>query len=95
MTRKSALFLTTAALGLTGGAAWADSELNALVWCDHTDPSLIEPFEAAHNDPLGLMGLHGSPFGQAAGDGDVTRQAQCQVEGEGHPPASASDKSTG
>ncbi|NRB36200.1 MAG: extracellular solute-binding protein [Rhodobacteraceae bacterium] len=60
MTRKSALFLTTAALGLTGGAAWADSELNALVWCDHTDPSLIEPFEAAHNVKVNLREYEGT-----------------------------------
>ena len=60
MTRKSALFLTTAALGLTGGAAWADGELNALVWCDHTDPSLIEPFEAAHNVKVNLREYEGT-----------------------------------
>ena len=27
----------------------AAETLNALVWCDHTDPALIEPFEKAHD----------------------------------------------
>jgi len=36
--------LASASLGLSLSAASAD-ELNALVWCDHTDPALLEPFE--------------------------------------------------
>ena len=30
--------------GLLAGPAHAAEELNALVWCDHTDPALIKPF---------------------------------------------------
>jgi spermidine/putrescine transport system substrate-binding protein len=36
--------LAGAALILPGAAA-AQETLNALVWCDHTDPALIEPFD--------------------------------------------------
>ncbi len=47
-------------------AAWlpamaqADGELNALVWCDHTDPALIEPFEAAHGVDVNLREYEGT-----------------------------------
>ncbi len=43
MTRTCALLGGTA-IWLVGGAAQAQ-ELNALVWCDHTDDALIQPFE--------------------------------------------------
>lgn len=43
MTRTCALLGGTA-MWLAGGAAQAQ-ELNALVWCDHTDEALITPFE--------------------------------------------------
>lgn len=35
-------------------------ELNALVWCDHTDPALIEPFEKAHNVKVNLKEYEGT-----------------------------------
>lgn len=56
MTRL-ALFATTA---LTANAAFAEGELNALVWCDHTDPALIEPFEAEHNVTVNLREYEGT-----------------------------------
>jgi spermidine/putrescine transport system substrate-binding protein len=34
---------------LAAAPAWAAEELNALVWCDHTDPAFLEPFEKAHD----------------------------------------------
>ena len=37
----------------------AAQELNALVWCDHTDPALIEPFEEAHDVKVNLQGVRG------------------------------------
>ncbi len=46
------------ALGATG--ALAEEELNALVWCDHTDPTLIEPFEKAHNAKVNLREYEGT-----------------------------------
>ncbi len=45
------LVLPALTLGvLTCGAspAWADGTLNVLTWCDHEDPTLLKPFEAAN-----------------------------------------------
>ena len=36
------------ALILLASAAHAADELNALVWCDHSDPNLLKPFEDAN-----------------------------------------------
>ena len=61
MIRLPAALLTTTALTLTAHAAAAqERELNALVWCDHTDPGLIEPFEAAHNVKVNLREYEGT-----------------------------------
>jgi spermidine/putrescine transport system substrate-binding protein len=38
----------------------AQAELNALVWCDHTDPALIEPFEQQHNVKVNLKEYEGT-----------------------------------
>ena len=38
-------------------------ELNALVWCDHTDPALIEPFEKANNVKVNLKEYEGTGAG--------------------------------
>ena len=40
---------TATCLALLPCAAQAAESLNALVWCDHTDPALIEPFETAND----------------------------------------------
>ncbi|MBS0126037.1 extracellular solute-binding protein [Thetidibacter halocola] len=58
MTRLPALLLCSTAL--TATAAAAQEELNALVWCDHTDPALIEPFEQAHNVKVNLREYEGT-----------------------------------
>jgi spermidine/putrescine transport system substrate-binding protein len=52
-TRRDALRAGAAAALLAGAAlprraAAADQELNILVWCDHTDAALLQPFEEAH-----------------------------------------------
>lgn len=60
MTRLLKLLLGTTALALSAVAATAQEELNALVWCDHTDPALIEPFEAAHNVKVNLREYEGT-----------------------------------
>ncbi len=56
---RTALASALALLAL-GGAASAAEELNALVWCDHTDPALIEPFEKAHGVKVNLKGYEGT-----------------------------------
>lgn len=60
MTQITKTLLGTTALTLTAGAAVAEGELNALVWCDHTDPALIEPFEAAHDVKVNLREYEGT-----------------------------------
>ena len=54
------LLLGTSALTLAAGAAAAQEELNALVWCDHTDPALIQPFEEAHGVTVNLREYEGT-----------------------------------
>ena len=41
-------------------SAEAAETLNALVWCDHTDPALIEPFERAHDVKVNLKDYEGT-----------------------------------
>ncbi len=40
--------------------AFATEELNALVWCDHTDPALVEPFEKANDVKVNLKDYEGT-----------------------------------
>jgi spermidine/putrescine transport system substrate-binding protein len=54
------LLLGTAAFVASSLPALAQEELNALVWCDHTDPALIEPFEAAHDVRVNLREYEGT-----------------------------------
>ena len=42
------------------GPVSAQEELNALVWCDHTDPALIQPFEEKHNVSVNLQEYEGT-----------------------------------
>ena len=58
-------FRTTLAAGVAFAALFATSasateELNALVWCDHTDPALIEPFETANDVKVNLKEYEGT-----------------------------------
>ena len=55
----AAAALASACAVLLGTAA-AAQELNALVWCDHTDPALIEPFEEAHDVRVNLREYEGT-----------------------------------
>jgi spermidine/putrescine transport system substrate-binding protein len=45
-----------------GGAISGDAptELNALVWCDHTDPALLQPFEEANNVTVNVKDYDGT-----------------------------------
>lgn len=60
MAIATARLLGTTVLSLSAGAAAAQQELNALVWCDHTDPALIEPFEEAHDAKVNLREYEGT-----------------------------------
>ncbi len=52
--------LALAGLGLGSTNAFAAEELNALVWCDHTDPALIQPFEEKHGVTVNLKEYEGT-----------------------------------
>ena len=58
-------------------AANAADELNALVWCDHADPKLLEPFEAKFNVKVNVKTYEGTGAAlsiieqSALGDWDV------------------------
>lgn len=60
MKNLPSFFLYTTALGFAAGSVAAQEELNALVWCDHTDPALIEPFEEANNVKVNLREYEGT-----------------------------------
>lgn len=59
MNKLTSTLLTTTVLTGMAGAVTAQ-ELNALVWCDHMDPELIAPFEAAHNVTVNLREYEGT-----------------------------------
>lgn len=52
--------LASTALTVAATAALAQEELNALVWCDHTDPGLIEPFEQEFGVTVNLREYEGT-----------------------------------
>ncbi|MEM8623788.1 MAG: spermidine/putrescine ABC transporter substrate-binding protein [Pseudomonadota bacterium] len=54
------LLASVAALAALIAAPATADELNALVWCDHTDDALIEPFEAAHGVTVNLKEYEGT-----------------------------------
>lgn len=60
MPRSTTRLLAATALVPLAGAAAAQEELNALVWCDHTDPALIEPFEEEHGVRVNLREYEGT-----------------------------------
>ncbi len=53
------------ALSLSAGAAGAADELNALVWCDHSDPNLLAPFEEANGVKVNVKEFEGTGAGLA------------------------------
>ncbi len=57
------LALMTISLASHTAVASAQEELNALVWCDHTDPALIEPFEKANDVKVNLKDYEGTGAG--------------------------------
>ncbi|MDM9624205.1 spermidine/putrescine ABC transporter substrate-binding protein [Rhizobium sp. S96] len=57
------LSLGAASAALAPAPVFAQEELNALVWCDHTDPALIEPFEKANNVKVNLKEYEGTGAG--------------------------------
>lgn len=60
MTFRASLAAGVALAALVATSASATEELNALVWCDHTDPALIEPFEKANDVKVNLKEYEGT-----------------------------------
>jgi spermidine/putrescine transport system substrate-binding protein len=56
---RRALMGSAVILALPAAGQAAD-DLNALVWCDHTDAALIEPFEKAHDVRVNLREYEGT-----------------------------------
>lgn len=78
MTVKTISGVATLAVVLAATApAHAADELNALIWCDHGDPALLEPFEEAHDVRVNVKEYEGTAAGLAIlnqsrpGDWDV------------------------
>ena len=71
-----ASFAILCVTGLNAGAASA-ADLNALVWCDHSDPNLLKPFEDANGIKVNVKEFEGTGAGLAIveqsqpGDWDV------------------------
>ncbi|MCU0802343.1 MAG: extracellular solute-binding protein [Rhodobacteraceae bacterium] len=69
--------LATSALALFAATPVMAQEINALVWCDHTDPALLEPFTAATGITVNVKEYEGTAAGLAIleqsqpGDWDV------------------------
>lgn len=59
-TISAGLAASVIAACLFSTSARSADELNALVWCDHTDPQLIEPFEKKHNVRVNLKEYEGT-----------------------------------
>jgi spermidine/putrescine transport system substrate-binding protein len=69
---------SVAAMALMGSyAAASAADLNALVWCDHSDPNLLKPFEDATGIKVNVKEFEGTGAGLAIveqsqpGDWDV------------------------
>ena len=60
LSRLSGAFVISIAGFAMAPAAQAAEELNALVWCDHTDPALIQPFEEKHGVKVNLKEYEGT-----------------------------------
>jgi spermidine/putrescine transport system substrate-binding protein len=62
---SSTAAIAVAALSTVAAPApvFAQEELNALVWCDHTDPALLEPFEKANDVKVNVKVYEGTGAG--------------------------------
>jgi spermidine/putrescine transport system substrate-binding protein len=66
-----------ACASLFSGPALSADELNALIWCDHSDPALLQPFEEANGVKVNVKEFEGTGAGLAIveqsqpGDWDV------------------------
>jgi spermidine/putrescine transport system substrate-binding protein len=65
--RGCAAGLATALAMLVAGPALS-ADLNALIWCDHSDPALLQPFEEANGVKVNVKEFEGTGAGLAIVD---------------------------
>ena len=69
--------LAAAAVAIVTASPAPSQELNALIWCDHADPALLQPFEEANGVKVNVKEFEGTGAGLALveqsqpGDWDV------------------------
>ena len=69
--------LGSAAMALISASPALAQDLNALIWCDHADPALLQPFEEANGVKVNVKEFEGTGAGLAIveqsqpGDWDV------------------------
>ncbi|CCV13482.1 exported hypothetical protein [Mesorhizobium sp. STM 4661] len=74
---KTHLRAATAAAALMIATGSQAADLNALIWCDHADPALLQPFEEANGVKVNVKEFEGTGAGLAIveqsqpGDWDV------------------------
>jgi spermidine/putrescine transport system substrate-binding protein len=61
--------LVPSAIAILAASPAMAQEINALVWCDHTDPALLEPFTAATGITVNVKEYEGTAAGLAILDG--------------------------
>ncbi|TIN81837.1 MAG: spermidine/putrescine ABC transporter substrate-binding protein, partial [Mesorhizobium sp.] len=74
---KTRLRTVAAAAALLLSTSAQAADLNALIWCDHADPALLQPFEEANGVKVNVKEFEGTGAGLAIveqsqpGDWDV------------------------
>ena len=63
MTRLTTTAITSLCFSFAMLQVAQAQEINALVWCDHRDPALIAPFEAATGIKVNLKEYEGTAAG--------------------------------
>jgi len=76
-TLRGAALAAASLLAIAAAAPASAADLNALIWCDHADPALLQPFEEANGIKVNVKEFEGTGAGLAIveqsqpGDWDV------------------------
>jgi spermidine/putrescine transport system substrate-binding protein len=66
--RPAVATLAAVLAGSLTAAPVSAAELNALIWCDHSDPALLQPFEKANDVKVNVKEFEGTGAGLAIVD---------------------------
>ena len=58
--KKAAGAAAAGVLLVANAGSLAAQELNALIWCDHADPALLQPFEEANGVKVNVKEFEGT-----------------------------------